>query len=218
MTWHAWLSLLAVLVALVAVYLAVQNRRSLALLLPEPRSRARAATTPPTTERPLVAFIANPTKPGFADLRDRAVQACAARYLPEPLFFETTAEDPDVGQTREALAGGAQLVVAAGGDGTVRAVAEALANGQVAMAVLPQGTGNLLARNLDLPLSDLDAQLRIALTGNDRVIDVGWLTVLRDEKEVSDPIAEADPHAAEPERTPPGAEETARRHIFLVMA
>ncbi len=126
--------------------------------------------------------MANPAKPGAAELRERALRACASRYLPEPLWYETTPEDPGVGQARRAVADGAEVVVAVGGDGTVRAVAEGLIGTPVAMALLPQGTGNLLARNLDLPLGDLDAQLRIALEGLDRTIDVGWLTVLRDER------------------------------------
>ena len=165
-----------------------------------------------------MAFVANPTKPGVPELRDAAVRACAARYLPEPLWFDTTVEDPGIGQARQAVEQGARVVVAIGGDGTVRAVAEGLAGTSAAMGLIPQGTGNLLARNLDLPLTDVDELLRIALTGKDRPIDVGWLTVVRDESDVSDDIAEADPRAAQPQKTPSDAKETARDHIFLVIA
>jgi len=164
------------------------------------------------------AFVANPTKPGVPERRDAAVQACAARYLPEPMWFETTAEDPGIGQAREAVPRGARLGVAVGGDGTVRAVAEGLVGTDVPMALIPQGTGNLLARNLDLPLGELDELLRIALTGEDRPIDVGWLTVVRDESDVADPVAEADPAAEAPQETPPDADRPARDHIFLVIA
>ncbi len=125
----------------------------------------------------LVAFVANPTKPDVADLHDAVRAACADRDLPEPLWFETTETDPGVGQAREAVRRGADVVVALGGDGTVRAVAEALVGTGIPMGLVPMGTGNLLARNLDLPLSDPKAAIRIALTGRDRVIDVGWLTL-----------------------------------------
>ncbi len=227
MTSGAWVVVavvVAVLLASGALLLAVQNRRALrgrGIPIPPALGAVGIGTaTPPdaAADSPLVAFVANPTKPGVPALRDAAVQACATRYLPEPLWLETTAEDPGVGQTREAVDRGAQLVVAVGGDGTVRAVAEGLAGSGVPMALVPQGTGNLLARNLDLPLGDVDALLRIALTGRDRTIDVGWLTVVRDESQVSDPIAEADPAAEVPEETPADTGEPARDHIFLVIS
>lgn len=228
MTWGGWVAVAAVLAVLLAsgaLLLALQNRRALrGRGIPIPPaigaagSRGTAATADADAAHVRVAFVANPTKPGVPELRDAAVQACAARYLPEPMWFETTAEDPGIGQTREAVARGAQLVVAVGGDGTVRAVAEGLVGTDVPMALIPQGTGNLLARNLDLPLGELDELLRIALTGEDRPIDVGWLTVVRDESDVADPVAEADPAAEVPQETPPDADRPARDHIFLVIA
>jgi diacylglycerol kinase family enzyme len=65
-----------------------------------------------------------------------------------------------------------QRIVAAGGDGTVSAVASALAGSGVALAVLPLGTLNHFARDLGIP-DDLDAALRIAVHGRVREIDVG---------------------------------------------
>lgn len=225
MTWVGWLSLAAFVVAVAALWLAVHNRRALVGHHTAATSSTGAedlAGTAGTAEtdaaHTLVAFVANPTKPGVPELRDAAVRACAARYLPEPLWFDTTVEDPGIGQARTAVERGAKVVVAIGGDGTVRAVAEGLAGTSTAMGLIPQGTGNLLARNLDLPLTDVDELLRIALTGKDRPIDVGWLTVVRDESDVSDDISEADPEAAVPEKTPSDARETARDHIFLVIA
>jgi len=224
MSWGGWVAVaVAVLLASVALLVALQNRRALrGRGIPVPGavagSHGPAATAGPDDGHALVAFVANPTKPGVPELRDVVVQACAARYLPEPLWLETTAEDPGVGQAREAIARGATLVVAVGGDGTVRAVAEGVAGTDVAMGLLPHGTGNLLARNLDLPLGDVDELLRIALSGEDRFIDVGWLTVVRDESDVDDVVAQADPAAAKPEETPADTDEPARDHIFLVIA
>jgi diacylglycerol kinase family enzyme len=72
----------------------------------------------------------------------------------------------------KALASGAQVIVAAGGDGTVTALAQALAGTERILAILPLGTVNLLARDLHLPL-DIDAA--IATIGGlvARRIDVG---------------------------------------------
>jgi len=190
MPWFGWVAVAAAVLAATAVVLALANRRAIreqGTPLWHPAASARS-TPPVATEtadatQPLVAFVANPTKPGVAALRDAVRRECVNRHLPEPLWLETTVDDPGVGQTREAIDAGAQVVVAIGGDGTVRAVAEGLAGSCVPMGMIPQGTGNLLARNLDLPLGDTDALLRIALTGTDRRIDVGWLTVLRDESE-----------------------------------
>jgi len=79
----------------------------------------------------------------------------------------------DVGAAARALARERPpLIVAAGGDGTVNAVAAALAGTGIAMAVLPAGTFNHFARDLGIP-SDAAAALEIALRGRRRAIDVG---------------------------------------------
>lgn len=90
----------------------------------------------------------------------------------DPVFLETTADDPGAGQGARAVREGATLVVVCGGDGTVRAVADALAGSGVPLAVVPCGTGNLLARNLGLPLSPV-AALEAALSGGPRRLDLG---------------------------------------------
>lgn len=121
------------------------------------------------------AVICNPTKvsAAFGELvRSRT----AAAGWPEPLWLETREDDAGRGMAREALEAGADLVIAAGGDGTIRAVADVLAGTGVTMALIPAGTGNLLARNLDLPLNE-PGGLDVAVGGRTRDIDLIELTV-----------------------------------------
>jgi YegS/Rv2252/BmrU family lipid kinase len=89
-----------------------------------------------------------------------------------PLWLETRADEPGELLVEEALRAGVDVVVASGGDGTVTACVAGLAGSRIPLGVLPAGTGNLLARNLGLPLS-LDDALAVALTGTDRRLDVG---------------------------------------------
>ena len=87
-------------------------------------------------------------------------------------WFETTETDPGPGQVNDAVAWGADVVIVCGGDGTVRACAEGLARAGVPMAIVPAGTGNLLARNLDLP-TDLAEVVDAAIAGGRVSIDLG---------------------------------------------
>ncbi|MGP9680686.1 diacylglycerol/lipid kinase family protein [Brachybacterium sp. AOP3-A1-3] len=123
-----------------------------------------------------VAVVLNPSKFHDAEMfRTRVREVVEKLGDAEVEFYETTVEDPGRGQTRRALQEGADLVVAAGGDGTVRLVSSVLAGTETRMAIIPAGTGNLLARNLDIPLEDPTAAITAALSGKDRRIDVGWL-------------------------------------------
>ncbi|MFI1187141.1 diacylglycerol kinase family protein [Streptomyces californicus] len=115
--------------------------------------------------------IVNPTVTDTAT-RERLRLVLAQHGYGATSFVETTAQDPGGGQTAEALRAGAELVVVCGGDGTVRAVADALAGTGVPLVLVPCGTGNLLVRNLDLPLSPAEA-LAAGLTGEPRALDLG---------------------------------------------
>ena len=130
-----------------------------------------------------VVVVVNPTKVALADVRDVLRDAAAAAGLEPPKLVETTEEDPGFGQTREAVRDGAGLVCVLGGDGTVRAVAQELVGTGVALGLLPGGTGNLLARNLGLPVDSLADAAASAFSGRDRTIDVGWLVLDPDESQ-----------------------------------
>jgi YegS/Rv2252/BmrU family lipid kinase len=90
----------------------------------------------------------------------------------EPLWLETRPDDTGERLAREAVSSGVDLVLASGGDGTITACAGGIAGSGIPLGVLPCGTGNLLARNLGLPLA-LNEALTVALTGADRRLDVG---------------------------------------------
>ncbi|GAB3461186.1 diacylglycerol kinase family protein [Kineococcus endophyticus] len=193
----------------VAVVLALALAVVFALLARERRRtrRLQAAQVPPTTphvpatQQRRAAIVVNPTKFSTLDehsLRRRQAYVAAvfrSHGWDDPLWFETTPTEPGRQQAQEALAQGVDLVLAAGGDGTVRSVAEGLAGTSTPMGLLPAGTGNLLARNLDVPHTDLAAALDLVFSAQDQRIDVGWLEVDRTGRD------------ADPER-----------HLFLVMA
>ena len=138
---------------------------------------SRPGRTPGSVSTAAVVF--NPVKVDLEKLRAAVASAQSAAGWAETLWFETSKADPGGGQTRAAVAQGAGVVMAAGGDGTVRAVAEALRGTQVPIVLLPSGTGNLLARNLGLSLDNLPTSIGAAFTGSDRPIDLGVVEVRR---------------------------------------
>ena len=122
---------------------------------------------------PRSAVVYNPAKVPDLDLLRRIIgEGLTKADWPEPSWYETTPEDPGEGQAKQAVSDGAELVFACGGDGTVMAVVTALAGTDVTMAVLPAGTGNLLAANLGLG-TDPATGVEVALEGGRRRIDVG---------------------------------------------
>jgi diacylglycerol kinase family enzyme len=118
-------------------------------------------------------------------LHTKIAEVCDELGWAPPLWLTTTVEDPGGGQTRMALEASADVVLACGGDGTVRHVARVLAGSGIPLGLLPTGTANLLARNLTLVLHDPVKATRIALSGTNRAIDIGRVLIDdRDEEEV----------------------------------
>ncbi len=126
------------------------------------------------------AVIYNPVKVDIDELRAAVAAEPSTAGWAETMWFETTEDDPGTGQAKEAVGQGADVVIAAGGDGTIRAVAQVLAGTSTSLALLPSGTGNLLARNLDLTLDDMAHSIEVAFAGTDRDIDLAWADIRRE--------------------------------------
>ena len=123
---------------------------------PRPLLRARAVA------------IINPTAGGA---QPGEVANVLRRHLPGIKIVETTKEDICGELVREALAAGADLIIAAGGDGTVSAVANALVGSGLPLAIIPRGTANVLVRELAVPV-ELDEAVTLASSGGlTRTID-----------------------------------------------
>jgi diacylglycerol kinase (ATP) len=119
------------------------------------------------------AVIYNPIKVNLKTLRATVKSAESEAGWSKTLWFETSVLDPGGEVAKRALEQGADVVLAAGGDGTIRAVAESLRGTDVPLALLPSGTGNLLARNMSLALDNVASSVETAFGGEPRAIDLG---------------------------------------------
>ena len=139
---------------------------------PAPRSPVLDPLPNPLPRNRELAVILNPIKvedpAAFRALVDKRALELG---WSAPTWYETTVADPGRSMAHDAALGGAELVVVCGGDGTVRTVCAELAGTGIPVGVVPAGTGNLLARNLALPLY-LNAAIDVALNGQDRAIDI----------------------------------------------
>ena len=121
------------------------------------------------------AVVYNPIKVSD-DLREAITRHAMTTGWGEPLWLETTTDRPSRPTTDELVSAQVDRVIAAGGDGTIRMVADRLAQSGIPMAVVPLGTGNLLARNLDIPLPE-DEAFEVAFGDQTRDIDLIKVTV-----------------------------------------
>ena len=177
----------ALLVGLDRIFLGVHNTSDviagyavgafwvlLGLVVYSPMARpkpAEALVTPVPTSKQL-AVVLNPAKVEDAD----AFRVMVERRADEtgwgaPAWYTTSIEDPGRSMAESAAISGAEMVIVCGGDGTVRTVCAELAGTGISVGIIPAGTGNLLARNLGIPLY-FQAALEVALSGQDRAIDM----------------------------------------------
>lgn len=137
--------------------------------LDPPWRTRRRASSPGERE---AAIIYNPAKVGdLVTFRQRVEYELSARGWAPPTYFETTRRDPGYRIARIAAKRDFDLILGAGGDGTIREICSALAGTGVPMGLLPAGTTNLLARNLGISLDEAHA-LSTALDGERRAIDL----------------------------------------------
>ena len=147
------------------------------LALHDPTPRSIATRNLPLADalphrRGTLGVVLNPIKvDGLEQFRALVETLATDAGFAHVRWWETTVEDTGYGMAHEAAVTGADLVLAVGGDGTIRAVCEELAGTGVPVGIVPAGTGNLLARNLDIPLL-LRSAVDVGLHGQDRAIDM----------------------------------------------
>lgn len=105
---------------------------------------------------------------GLSELR----QLLADRGFTDPLWYEVPKSKKAPKMAARAVDEGADLLLLWGGDGTLQRCIDAVAGSGATIGILPAGTANLLAHNLDIPI-DLEGALEVALHGSRRQLDVG---------------------------------------------
>ncbi|MGO1393846.1 diacylglycerol/lipid kinase family protein [Agrococcus casei] len=127
------------------------------------------------------AIVFNPVKVSEEDLRKAVDHTLGSKADEASVDYRETGEK-DFGVTafEESIKAEPDVIIVAGGDGTVRLGADMVSKTEIPLGIVPAGTGNLLARNLSLPLALRDA-VRVALTGDNRSIDMGELILTRED-------------------------------------
>ena len=150
----AAIAIVVVLIAVIVIALRAQRRRKLAQTLEKRRD-----------DEVQYAFIVNPSKPQAEARRLHIQRFCEAKGLNRIRFYDTQLDKDGRVCALEALEDGADVVIAVGGDGH-------------ALGIIPIGTGNLFARNMGVPVDDIDAALTVATSHGSRLVDMGRLTLL----------------------------------------
>jgi hypothetical protein len=119
-----------------------------------------------------LAVIYHPGKINLRRLR-ALVELTTAKGRFEPtLWLPTSFEESGGPQAERAIAMGATQLLVVGGDGTIRPVIEVIQGTSILLGIVPVGTGNVLARNLRLPLNNLERSVTIGVLGSERMIDI----------------------------------------------
>ena len=159
---HPLDTLAGVLMGIAALTLAVAPRAC------DGSGRAQAGGTRSMTTVAVVAHAGKTFDGGLLELR----RELERQGVTDPLWYEVPKSRKAPGQFRRAIEEGAELVFVWGGDGTVQRCIDALDGADVPIAIVPAGTANLLASNLDIP-KDIEQAVSIGLHGAHRKLDVG---------------------------------------------
>lgn len=171
---NLWIIILACIVAAVIVIAGI----GIGVRLHRRRKRVEQLENDRRNDTVHYAFVINPSKPTAKETRAFIEQFCAERGVTDITFIETQLDKDGRACALQALNEGADVVIAVGGDGTVRTVASAMGGTNHAMGIIPIGTGNLFARNMNIPVGDLEAAMLIALSHGSYKVDIGRLTLL----------------------------------------
>jgi diacylglycerol kinase (ATP) len=95
--------------------------------------------------------------------------------IDEVIWYEVPKSRMAPAKVRKAVKKGADLLFVWGGDGMVQRCADALVGSDATIAIIPAGTANLLAHNLDIP-QDLVEAVHIGFHGQRRQLDLGWVS------------------------------------------
>jgi len=119
-----------------------------------------------------VAVILNPVKIVDLTLFQQMLESALKRHgWASATYLPTTVDDPGRAMARQAVEQQVDLVLVAGGDGTVRVALGALSGSGIPTAIIPSGTANLLAQNLGIPF-DVSRALTLALRGEVLPLDL----------------------------------------------
>lgn len=133
----------------------------------------RSARRTGATTQPHAAIVYHPTKTPLDRLRNAVErQERDLRWGPSR-WYQTRAHDSGSTAAEQALASNPAVIIVAGGDGTIRALADAVHGSGIPTALIPTGTGNLLARDLGIALGNMESNIATAFTGSTRAIDIG---------------------------------------------
>jgi diacylglycerol kinase (ATP) len=139
--------------------------------------RSRAVEEAPVAPLRRAAVIFNPAKvTDWITFRRHVEYELKSRGWDRALWLETTTDDPGRAMTEQAVRENVDLVLGAGGDGTIRVICSGLAHTGIPFGLIPAGTGNLLARNIGIPLDEV-AALDVAFDGAEKEVDLVRLQV-----------------------------------------
>lgn len=124
-----------------------------------------------------VTVLANPhaRRGAGRHIAQQAVAGLGARGIDVELLIGRDADEA-TDLAGKVARGSTDVLAVVGGDGSLRLALEASFGTGKPLGIVPAGTGNDVARNLDIPLDDVDAALDVIVAGRTRTIDVGRVT------------------------------------------